>query len=488
MPPRRSDIFPGVGRDADYTLDDGGHLLDRYRLARERLWPALLAVAALFAAASTPARPLACFAGLFALIVVLVANAASSRRDVPSARAALVGFTATVLALVWAALGGVPGLALVALAVAALGGAAFFARGLFGAVGSVLLAAVAASSGAVARGELTDGLAIAAVVVIAGATVVLLMHELVLNLEEALQWARRREQAVSAAPSSEALEELDRARAEVLSVRQALLHEGEIRRQAEMRALESLRTKDAFLAVMSHELRTPLNQILGYSELLLEESMDADAAQIRGDVTRIHLAGRNLLEILDNTLDLSNIEAGKEMLQLEEVALQEFLQEVVDSMAAAARHRGNTLRLRCPKEIGAMRTDRVKLRKILGALLSNACKFTENGTVRLAVHRDPLTMRFEVSDTGVGIPPEALEHLFEPFYQADGSTTRRHDGAGLGLTLCRHITTMLGGDISVASELGKGTTLTLLLPLEFRSPRAEGIVVMSMSDSSVGAG
>lgn len=445
----------------------------------------MLAGAALFAVTAAPGTAAGC-AGLGALAVVLAVNAASSAGRLSASRAALVGIVAAFAALVWAALGGVPGPALIALAVASLGGVAFVARGAVDVVVSVLLAAVAASSGAAAHGDLPSALAIAVVVVIAGAVVVFPMHALVLDLEDAIQWVQRNERQASVANATEASAELDRARAEAMAARQALIQGSEIRRLAELQALEALRTKDAFLARMSHELRTPLNQILGYSEILLEESEDADAAQIRGDVERIHIAGRNLLEILDNTLDLSSIEAGKQQVQMEDVPLYDFLQELVDSTAAAARQRGNTVRLRCAKDIGTLRTDRVKLRKILGALLSNACKFTENGTVRVAVHRDPMMMRFEVTDTGVGIAQEALGRLFEPFYQADDSTTRRHDGAGLGLTLCKHLTTMLGGEIGVDSEPGKGSTFTLQLPHEFKSPRAAGIVFMSISSSSPG--
>lgn len=451
----------------------------RQALVRQRVWPAAIAGAALLATATTPPNLILSNLGAFAaLLVVLLTGQFQVRR------AAGIGFAAMLTAVLGASLVGTPPLPLLALAAASLGGVVFVSRRHLVASACIALAAVATASGALLAGNLAGAYGLAAVCLILGFIVVIPAQIFIATVNVPMWMPQtERSERISGAQDSATADELERARIEALSARQALMHETEIRKQAQTLALEALCTKDAFLAVMSHELRTPLNQIMGYSEILLEESAGANAEQLRGDAERIRIASRNLLEILDNTLDLANIEAGRETVQLEDVPLHDFLQELADRYVPPARMRGNVIRLRCAEDIGLMRTDRIKLRKILGGLLGNACKFTERGTIRLAASRGPLTMNFEVSDTGVGIPADAVERIFEPFYQVDGSSTRRHDGAGVGLSLCRHFTWMLGGEIFVKSEIAGGSTFSLSLPLVLKDPRVEGDIVMSFASS-----
>lgn len=460
----------------------------RQAFVRQRVWPAAVAGAALFVSVTTPpSRVLVNLGAFAALLVMLLADHLQVRS------AALLGFVAVLIALAGSSLANTPPLPLLALAAASLSGVVHVShvsqvsqgsQGRWVATACITLVAAATASGALLIGDLAGAAVIAVAAMILGFVVVIPAQILASSRDTpTLMSQNARSDRISGTPDAAAGHELERARVEALSAHQALLHEAELRKKAELRALESQRTKDAFLAVMSHELRTPLNQILGYSEILLEESDGAEPEQIRGDAERIRLASRNLLEILDNTLDLANIEAGREAVQLEDVPLYDFIQEVADRYVTPARTRDNTLRVRCAEDIGVMYTDRIKLRKILGALLANGCKFTQHGTIRLAVTRNPLVMTFEISDTGVGIPAEALERIFEPFYQVDGSPTRRHDGAGVGLSLCQHFGAMLGGELRVQSEAGKGSTFTLSLPLTLKDPRAEGHIVMSFASS-----
>lgn len=451
----------------------------RRTFIRQRVGPAALAGAALFVSATTPpSRVFGNLGGFAALSIVLLTEHLQFRFG------GWVGFFAVLVAIVGSSSAGTPPLPLLALSAAALGGVALVARGQLAAIACVMLVAAATGSGSLLSDDLGAAASLVSASLLLGFIIVAPVRILVSPADSPpLMPQGPRGDRISGVHDAGAAEEVDKARIEALSARQALLHEVEIRKQAEVRALESLRTKDAFLAVMSHELRTPLNQILGYSEILLEESSGADPEQVRGDAERIRMAGRNLLEILDNTLDLANIEAGRETVQLEDVPVYDLMQEMADRYVAPLRMRNNTLRLRCAEGIGQLHTDRVKLRKILVALVSNACKFTQNGTIRLAVSRGPLVMTFEVSDTGIGIPADALERIFDPFYQVDGSPTRHHDGAGVGLSLCQHFSAMLGGTIGVQSEPGKGSTFTLSLPLVLKDPRAEGHIVMSFAGS-----
>ena len=238
-------------------------------------------------------------------------------------------------------------------------------------------------------------------------------------------------------------------------------------RQREM-ANAASRAKSEFLASMSHELRTPLNAIIGYSEMLAEDATDSGQTAFAADLGKIQAAGRHLLLLINSVLDLSKIEAGRMDLFLETTSVHSLVNEVISVVQPLADKRHNKLEVNVANDVGSMHTDQTKVRQTLYNLLSNACKFTENGTVRLAVHRDLIgevdTVLFTVSDTGVGMSAEEISRIFEPFTQADASTSRRFGGTGLGLTLSRRFAHMLGGEIAVESQPHVGSKFTVRLP------------------------
>ena len=225
------------------------------------------------------------------------------------------------------------------------------------------------------------------------------------------------------------------------------------------------RTKSSFLANMSHELRTPLNAIIGYSEMLQEDAADKDDKEPIDDLQKIESAGRHLLGLINNILDLSKIEAGKMDVFIEAVDIQALVKEVLSIVKPLADKSGNVIEVICPADIGSFRSDQTKVKQCLLNLMSNANKFTSKGTLTLAVAReDNSQVTFRVSDTGVGMTQEQLGRLFQAFSQADASTTKRFGGTGLGLAITKHFCTMLGGDVTVESTPGKGSTFTIRLP------------------------
>jgi CheY-like chemotaxis protein/nitrogen-specific signal transduction histidine kinase len=229
------------------------------------------------------------------------------------------------------------------------------------------------------------------------------------------------------------------------------------------------RTKSAFLANMSHELRTPLNAIIGYSEILREDAQDRGDTASEGDLVKIETAGKHLLGLINDILDLSKIEAGRMDLHLENVDLNRLVAEVRVLVTPLLDKNSNRLEVDVPADIGAMRVDLVKLKQSLINLLSNAAKFTKGGLVKLSIGKTvsdqgPTMFTFAVSDSGIGMNDEQIARLFQAFTQADASTTRNYGGTGLGLTISKHFCTMLGGDITVTSTPDKGSTFTIILP------------------------
>ncbi|MBE7472532.1 MAG: hypothetical protein DPW09_07115 [Anaerolineae bacterium] len=261
-------------------------------------------------------------------------------------------------------------------------------------------------------------------------------------------------------------------------------------------ALEANRAKSVFLANMSHELRTPLNAIIGYSEMLQEELEDLGQDEFVPDLQKINSAGKHLLALISDILDLSKIEAGRMDLFLESFAVAPVIKDVVTTIQPLIQKNNNTLEVHCAEDVGLMHADLTKVRQIIFNLLSNASKFTERGTITLMVERRKAQsgaikvenelhpsafsphpsqewLIFGVSDTGIGMTSEQMENLFQEFTQADASTTRKYGGTGLGLTISRRFCHMMGGEIEVESEPGHGSTFTVWLPAQVLEPKVD---------------
>jgi adenylate cyclase len=254
-------------------------------------------------------------------------------------------------------------------------------------------------------------------------------------------------------------------------------HEAELA-AARDAADEANRTKSSFLANMSHELRTPLNAIIGYSEILQEDAADKDDKAPIDDLQRIESAGRHLLGLINNILDLSKIEAGKMDVFVEAVDIQALVKEVLSIVQPLADKNENAVEVICPADIGSFHSDQTKVKQCLLNLLSNANKFTSKGRLTLRVTReDDSWVCLRVSDTGVGMTKEQLGRLFEAFSQADASTTKRFGGTGLGLAITKHFCAMLGGQVTVESTPGTGSTFTIRLPDQDAAPLAAELPV-----------
>jgi GAF domain-containing protein len=246
------------------------------------------------------------------------------------------------------------------------------------------------------------------------------------------------------------------------------------------RALEEAsRHKSQFLANMSHELRTPLNAIIGYSEMLQEEAEDLGEDTFLPDLQKINAAGKHLLGLINDILDLSKIEAGRMDLYVESFEVGQLVRDVQAIVQPLVEKNGNTLVVECSNDVGTMRADLTKVRQTLFNLLSNASKFTDHGTIGLTVEREPGTdgdwLTFAVSDTGIGMTEEQLERLFEAFSQAEASTRSKYGGTGLGLAISRHFCRMMGGDLTVTSVYGEGSTFTVRLPAVVSAPAGAAI-------------
>jgi signal transduction histidine kinase len=230
------------------------------------------------------------------------------------------------------------------------------------------------------------------------------------------------------------------------------------------------RTKSQFLANMSHELRTPLNAIIGYGEMLLEEAQDEGMERFGADLEKIVGSGKHLLMLINDILDLSKIESGKMTFLLETFDLAPLVKDVVTTVQPLVQKKTNQLVVQVPEQLGKMHADVTRIRQCLYNLLSNASKFTENGTITLTIQRQQSQGRewllFRVQDTGIGMTAEQMKGLFERFRQADSSTTKKYGGTGLGLAITQRFCRMMGGDVIVQSEVGKGSTFTLLVPAQ----------------------
>jgi len=248
------------------------------------------------------------------------------------------------------------------------------------------------------------------------------------------------------------------------------------------------RHKSDFLSNMSHELRTPLNAIIGYSEMLTEEAEDREQKGFIPDLQKIRASGKHLLELINDILDLSKIEAGKVELFPETFNIKDLIEEVASTVQPLIVKNSNVLAINCADNLGAMYADITKVRQILFNLLSNACKFTELGTITLDAVQDysegAVWLSVSVIDTGIGMTEEQMGKLFQPFSQADIQTTRKFGGTGLGLAITRQFCEMMGGDIKVRSEFGRGTAFTVRLPLAAPPARADAISFAASGDPS----
>jgi signal transduction histidine kinase/CheY-like chemotaxis protein len=233
-------------------------------------------------------------------------------------------------------------------------------------------------------------------------------------------------------------------------------------------AEEANQAKSTFLANMSHELRTPLNAIIGYSEMLQEEAEDLGEEHLIADLKKIHISGKHLLSLINDILDISKIEAGRMDLYLETFDVKSVVEEIIQTIRPLLDQRGNQLQIEYVAKVSTLYTDLTKFRQCLLNLLSNACKFTERGVITLSItqkyenHQEWL--QIAVRDTGIGMTEAQVDKLFQAFSQADASTTRKYGGTGLGLAITKKFCQMMGGDVTVSSIVGKGSTFTLLIP------------------------
>ncbi len=225
--------------------------------------------------------------------------------------------------------------------------------------------------------------------------------------------------------------------------------------------------KNAFLATMSHELRTPLNAIIGYTDMLREDAQDSGMNDIVPDLNKITHAGKQLLDLIGDVLDIAKIESGKMETHLHAFSITQTLKEVETLFRPMLFQHKNQLQIKTSEHLGSMYSDEKKIRQMILNLLCNAAKFTKEGEIQLNVKHDEQQhlLLIEVRDTGIGIPPEKVNTIFQPFTQVDTSYSRQYDGSGLGLAICEHYCRLLGGCITVESHVNSGSVFSIQLPL-----------------------
>jgi len=265
----------------------------------------------------------------------------------------------------------------------------------------------------------------------------------------------------AAVPYEDRQDEIGQMARSLATIRTALLELKSAQTQAEAAS----RHKSDFIANMSHELRTPLNAIIGLSDMLLEDAGNPDSDEYRESLPRIGAAARHLLSLINEILDLSRIEAGRMAVEISLFRPAALAEETMATVAPMARQKGLKLAITYPPQLPAIQSDPRRVRQILINLLGNAVKFTDAGEVRIDVAMAGGKLRFSVSDTGPGIAAEDIGRLFQDFMQLDASSTRKFGGSGLGLALSRRLARLIGGDVTLASQVGEGATFVLELPL-----------------------
>ncbi len=262
-------------------------------------------------------------------------------------------------------------------------------------------------------------------------------------------------------------------------------------RKAQEDAESANRAKSAFLANMSHELRTPMNAIIGYSEMLIEDAEDEGQEEIVPDLKKIHASGNHLLNLINDILDLSKVEAGRMDLYLENFDLKRMLEESLGSLEPLVAKNANTLVTEFPENLGIVRADMTKVRQALFNLVSNAAKFTNQGAITIAARRERVgdgdTVYIDIRDTGIGIAEDKIDQVFTEFGQADDSTTKEYGGTGLGLPISRKFCQMMGGDITVTSEPGVGSTFTITIPSQVDAMEAVKSAATESASDDAGA-
>ncbi|WAS92511.1 sensor histidine kinase [Nannocystis punicea] len=272
----------------------------------------------------------------------------------------------------------------------------------------------------------------------------------------------------SEATKEAAIVQIEQASAQLASA----IQEEEKARHAADQAIAANAAKSAFLATMSHELRTPLNAILGYSELVVDELRDRGGGNedLIDDIRKVHASGRHLLGLITDVLDLTRIEASRLELSPTDFEPAKLLREVVEIFIPLALRNNDVLTLDLADDVGEVHHDPTRVRQVVINLIGNAIKFTRDGTVTVRLRGEPELFEVFVEDTGIGIPIDKIERIFEPFTQVDASSTRRYEGTGLGLAVCRRLVSLMGGAIEVRSSVGRGSSFTVRLPRRYTIP------------------